>query len=75
VSLKQQPADNNIDTVKLGSIALKDIIKAQPLVLLWLISNITGIALKEDMAITNRHQAVAATHKILPTTIVACSLI
>ena len=53
-SLKQQPIDNNIDTAKLGSIALQDIIKAQPLVLLGLISNITGIALQDDMAITIR---------------------
>lgn len=53
-SLKQQPIDNNIDTARLGSIALQDIIKAQPLVLLGLISNITGIALQYDMAITIR---------------------
>ena len=53
-SLKQQPIDNNIDTAKLGSIALQDIIKSQPLVLLGLISNITGIALQDDMAITIR---------------------
>jgi hypothetical protein len=53
-SLKQQPVDNNIDTAKLGSVALQDIIKAQPLVLLGLISNITGIALQDDMAITIR---------------------
>jgi hypothetical protein len=53
-SLKPQPADNNIDTSKLGSVALQDIIKAQPLVLLGLISNITGIALQDDMVITIR---------------------
>jgi hypothetical protein len=53
-SLKQQPIDNNTDTAKLGSIALQDIIKAQPLVLLGLISNITGTALQDDMAITIR---------------------
>ena len=54
IALKQQPIDNNIDTARLGSIALQDIIKAQPLVLLGLISNITGIALQDDMAITIR---------------------
>ena len=51
-SLKQQPTDNIVNTAKLKSVALQDIIKAQPLVLLGLISNITGIALQDDMAIT-----------------------
>ncbi len=53
-SLKQQPIENIIDLTKLESIALQDIINAQPFVLLGLISNITGIALQDDMAITIR---------------------
>ncbi len=50
--IKQQPIENIIDTSNLDFGALQDVINAQPVVLLGLISNITGIALQENMAIT-----------------------
>lgn len=53
-SLTPEPIENKPDTAKLESGALQDIINAQPIVLLGLISNITGIALQDDMAITIR---------------------
>lgn len=50
--IKQQPVENIIDTSNLDFGALQDVINAQPVVLLGLISNITGIVLQENMAIT-----------------------
>jgi hypothetical protein len=52
-TLKEQPAENNMDT-DLSSGALQDIVKAQPLVLLGLIANFTGSALQDDIGVTVR---------------------
>jgi hypothetical protein len=52
-TLNEQPAENNMDA-DLSSGALQDILNAQHIVLLGLISNFTGSALQDDIAITVR---------------------
>jgi hypothetical protein len=53
-TLNQQPAENNMDTAKLSSGALQDILNSQHIVLLGLIANFTGSALQDDISITVR---------------------
>jgi hypothetical protein len=53
-TLTPKPAENNPDTVQLEFAALQDIKKAQPLILLGLIANITGIALQDHLDIAVR---------------------
>jgi hypothetical protein len=52
--LMSEPTENKADIAKFENSALQDIINAQPLVILGLIANITGIALQDDMAATVR---------------------
>jgi hypothetical protein len=52
--LISEPTENKADVAKFENSALQDIINAQPLVMLGLIANITGIALQDDMAATVR---------------------
>ncbi|MBW2338037.1 MAG: hypothetical protein JRF47_14995 [Deltaproteobacteria bacterium] len=53
--LSGQDTVNIDDTNELGSIALQDLLKPQPFVLIGLIANITGLALQDDIAKTVRH--------------------
>ena len=52
--LMPEHTENKADIAKLGNSALQDIINAQPVVILGLIANITGVALQDDMAATVR---------------------
>jgi hypothetical protein len=52
--LMSEHIENKPDIAKLENSALQDIINAQPVVILGLISNITGIALQDDMVATIR---------------------
>ena len=53
-TLTPKPTENTSDTAKLELGVLQDVITAQPIVLLGLIANITGVALQDDMAVTIR---------------------